>query len=157
MAAVIRPMVAPDAAAVSALLPDLGYAATPAQVQQRLAHLLAWPDQAVALAWAGPTLVGLVHVQGVRLLASDGYAEVQALVVARAAQGQGIGAQLLRHAEAWARAAGYVRVRLRSGVQREAAHAFYRAQGYAQAKASLAFERPLPEGPGDRSAAPPPP
>lgn len=153
----IRPMALLDAAAVAALLPDLGYAATAAQVRQRLLRLQAWPDQYVALACTDADVVGLVHAQGVRLLVSEGYAEVQALVVAQAMQGQGMGAQLLRHAEAWAQAAGYTRVRLRSGVQREAAHAFYRAQGYAQAKASLAFERALPAAPGRSPDAPPPP
>lgn len=153
-ALVIRSMQAADAEAVAALLPDLGYAATAAQVRQRLARLQAWPDQHVALACAGQDAVGLVHVQGVRLLVSEGYAEVQALVVAQAVQGQGVGARLLRHAEDWARAAGYARVRLRSGVQREAAHGFYRAQGYAQAKASLAFERALQPHPDWRGDAP---
>ncbi len=136
----IRPLDSTDADAVSALLPDLGYEATAEQVARRLAALREWPDQdAFAAAMAG-RLVGLCHVQGVRMLNSEGYAEIQALVVSAASQGQGIGKQLVAHACDWAFARGYERVRLRSGVQREAAHAFYEHLGFEKAKASYAFE-----------------
>jgi ribosomal protein S18 acetylase RimI-like enzyme len=54
--------------------------------------------------------------------------------------GQGPGKRLVAHACDWAFARGYDRVRLRSGVQREAAHAFYEHLGFAKAKASDAFE-----------------
>jgi ribosomal protein S18 acetylase RimI-like enzyme len=74
------------------------------------------------------------------MLNSEGYAEIQALVVAAACQGQGIGRRLVAHACEWAFARGYERVRLRSGVQREAAHAFYEHLGFEKAKASHAFE-----------------
>lgn len=84
------------------------------------------------------------QVQGVRLLASAGYAEVQALVVASAYQGRGLGAGLLRHTVDWAFARGYPWVRLRSGVHRVAAHRFYRARGFTQARASHAFELVAP-------------
>jgi len=142
----IRPLASTDAPAISALLPDLGYEATAAQVVQRLAALREWPDQDAFVAVADGAIVGLCHVQGVRLLASAGYAEIQALVVSAACQGRGLGRQLVAHACAWAFARGYDRVRLRSGVQREAAHAFYEHLGFEKAKASHAFElrRPGP-------------
>jgi GNAT superfamily N-acetyltransferase len=136
----IRPLASTDAAAISTLLPDLGYEATTEQVIRRLAALREWPDQDAFVAVAGDAIVGLCHVQGVRLLASDGYAEIQALVVSTACQGQGIGRQLVAHASTWAFARGYERVRLRSGVQREEAHAFYEHLGFEKAKASYAFE-----------------
>ena len=140
IAVTIRPLVSTDAAAISALLPDLGYEATPEQVVRRLAGLREWPDQDAFVAVLEGAIVGLCHVQGVRLLASDGYVEIQALVVSAACQGQGIGRRLVAHAGEWAFARGYERVRLRSGVQREAAHAFYEHLGFEKAKASYAFE-----------------
>jgi GNAT superfamily N-acetyltransferase len=45
--------------------------------------------------------------------------------------------------EAWAADAGFERVRLRSGVHRDDAHAFYRRIGFEQSRASYAFERSL--------------
>jgi GNAT superfamily N-acetyltransferase len=140
MPVTIRPLDAPDAAAISTLLPDLGYEATAEQVVRRLAALREWPDQDAFVAVVDGVIVGLCHVQGVRLLASDGYAEIQALVVSAARQGQGIGKRLVAHACEWAFARGYERARLRSGVQREAAHAFYEHLGFEKAKASFAFE-----------------
>jgi len=130
-----------DADAIAALLPDLGYAATAAQTARRLAALREWPDQDAFVAEADGRVVGLCHVQGVRMLISDGYAEIQALVVSTALQGQGIGRQLVAHACEWAFARGYERVRLRSNVTREGAHAFYEHLGFEKAKASYAFEK----------------
>ena len=140
MPVTIRPLDSTDADAVAALLPDLGYEATADQVVRRLAALRAWPDQDAFVAVVDGTVVGLCHVQGVRMLNSEGYAEIQALVVSAACQGQGIGKQLVAHACDWAFARGYERVRLRSNVVREAAHAFYEHLGFEKAKASYAFE-----------------
>ena len=140
IAVTIRPLASTDAAAISALLPDLGYEATAEQLVQRLGGLREWPDQDAFVAVVDGAIVGLCHVQGVRLLVSDGYVEIQALVVSAACQGLGIGKQLVAHACGWAFTRGYERVRLRSGVQREAAHAFYAHLGFERAKASYAFE-----------------
>ena len=144
----IHPLAAADAAAISALLPDLGYDATADQIVRRLADLREWPDQDAFVAIVDGAIVGLCHVQGVRLLVSEGYVEIQALVVSAACQGQGIGRRLVAHACEWAFARGYERVRLRSGVQREGAHTFYKHLGFEKAKASHAFElrRAAPAG-----------
>ena len=136
----LRLLESTDADAVSALLPDLGYEATPDQVARRLAALRAWPDQEAFVAEIDGRVVGLCHVQGVRMLASDGYAEIQALVVSAARQGEGLGRKLVAHACDWAFARGYDRVRLRSNVVRDEAHAFYEHLGFEKAKASYAFE-----------------
>jgi GNAT superfamily N-acetyltransferase len=129
-----------DADALVALLPDLGYEASAGQVVRRLAALREWPDQEAFVAEIDGHVVGLCHVQGVRMLISEGYAEIQALVVSAARQGEGLGRQLVAHACDWAFARGYERVRLRSNVTREAAHAFYEHLGFEKAKASYAFE-----------------
>jgi GNAT superfamily N-acetyltransferase len=141
MPATVHPLEPVDAQAVASLLPDLGYEATAEQVLRRLAALREWPDQDAFVAEIDGCIVGLCHVQGVRMLASNGYAEIQALVVSRALQGQGIGKKLVAHACDWASARGYERVRLRSNVVREGAHAFYEHLGFEKSKASYAFER----------------
>ena len=137
----LRAMQSSDAIAVAALLPDLGYSASPAEIAARLAALREWPDQEAFVACEGAAVVGFCQVQGVRLLASNGYAEVQALVVAQASQRRGVGSTLLEHAVQWAFGRGYERVRLRSGMHREDAHGFYAQRGFVQSRASLAFER----------------
>ncbi len=139
----VREMHAGDAPGVSALFPDLGYAATPQDVVQRLALINQWPHQAVFVADAQASLVGLCHVHGVRLLNSVGYAEVATLVVAASHQRNGVGGRLVAQAVAWSRTQGYSRVRLRTGLHREAAHRFYEAQGFKQRRASYAYELDL--------------
>jgi GNAT superfamily N-acetyltransferase len=136
-----RPLQPADLPDAVRLLPDLGYEATGEQLARRLQALREWPDQEAFVAEDEGAVVALCHVQGVRLLVADGYAEVQALVVAAGRQGQGIGGALLAHACDWAFARGYERVRLRSGLHREGAHAFYVAQGFEQSRASYAFEK----------------
>jgi GNAT superfamily N-acetyltransferase len=133
-------MNATDAEAVARLLPDLGYAASPTELEARLSALREWPHQEAFVAELGHAVVGLCQVQGVRLLASEGYAEIQALVVASGHQRQGIGRALLVHAREWAHGLGYVRVRLQSGLHREAAHLFYEAAEFSRSKPSYAFE-----------------
>ena len=140
MSLTLRLLQSSDADAISALLPDLGYEVTPDQVARRLAGIREWPDQEAFVAELDGAIVGLCHVQGVRMLISDGYAEIQALVVAAECQGQGIGKRLVAHACEWAFARGCERVRLRSNVVRETAHAFYEHLGFAKSKASYAFE-----------------
>jgi GNAT superfamily N-acetyltransferase len=139
----VRLLQSSDADAVVALLPDLGYAASADQLVRRLAALREWPDQEAFVAEIDGRVVGLCHVQGVRMLISNGYAEIQALVISAACQGQGIGRRLLEHGCAWAASRGYERVRLRSNVIREGAHAFYEHLGFEKSKASYAFERKI--------------
>ena len=134
-----------DCPAVAALLPDLGYSATPAQMQARLTALREWPHQEAFVAEVDGVIAGLCQIQGVRLLASMGYAEVQALVVATSHERQGIGRALLQHASDWAYDLGYERVRLRSGIHREAAHRFCEATGFSRSKTSYAFESHRPQ------------
>jgi GNAT superfamily N-acetyltransferase len=137
---VTRPAKKTDAAALAALLPDLGYESTPSDIQRRLSRLEAWPDNLVIVAEDKEQLLGLCHVQGVPLLATDGYAEIQALVVRGASQRTGVGSHLLRSAVEWSVNHGYGRVRLRSGLHRDSAHLFYEAQGFTRSKPSYAFE-----------------
>ena len=136
----VRPASRADSLQIAALLPDLGYSANELEVSRRLQRLVLWPDNQVLVAEVGADIVGLCHVQGVPLVASDGYAEVQALVVSAAAQRQGIGRALVTTAVNWAAKQGYARVRLRSGLHRTDAHSFYEAQGFSRSRPSYAFE-----------------
>ncbi len=65
-------------------------------------------------------------------------------MVHAAARRQGIGRRLIEEAEHWAGAHGYLDIRLRSGLHRTEAHAFYQAIGYQLAKTSHLFQKLLP-------------
>jgi GNAT superfamily N-acetyltransferase len=141
---VIRPAKNTDSTSIAGLLPDLGYAAKAEDVARRLSRIVEWPDNSVFVAEVDDKLVGLCHVQGVPLVASDGYAEVQALVVSSSSQRKGVGTKLLMAAVTWSIHKGYTRVRLRSGLHRQEAHLFYEAQGFTRSKPSYAFELSIP-------------
>ncbi|WP_110513189.1 GNAT family N-acetyltransferase [Herpetosiphon llansteffanensis] len=137
----LRPMIQSDAVTVAALSADLGYPTTPADVVRRLERLRDWPDTGLFVAEDAQVIVGWVHVYGVRLLETEGYAEIGGIVVTPTRRQQGIGTQLIQACEHWAAQVGYPEVRLRSGVHRTWAHAFYVRLGYEQSRASYGFRR----------------
>jgi ribosomal protein S18 acetylase RimI-like enzyme len=145
----IRPMTRADAAAVAALVGQLGYPTTPERMAGRFdllagdtAHALFVAEVAGELA-TGEPLAGWVHVHGVLLLEADPRAEIWGLVVDAAHRGRGIGRALMDRAEAWARERGYTEIRLHSNVVRAAAHRFYQDLGYRITKSSYVFEKSL--------------
>ena len=141
----IRPMLSQDSEVVSELLLHLGYVANPGEVADRFAAMLAWPDNVAFVAELDGQIVGLCQVHGVRILATNSYADVAALVVHPDCQRRGVGVALIQEAESWANQRGYESLRLRSGVHREEAHQFYIGLGFSTAGASYAFERSLGE------------
>jgi GNAT superfamily N-acetyltransferase len=70
-------------------------------------------------------------------------AEIESVYVRPDARGQGVGAAMLAHAEAFAQNRGCYRVQLTSRNERLDAHRFYRARGYDQT--SQGFKKPLRE------------
>lgn len=139
----VRAAEATDAAMLASLSEELGYPATETEMVQRLSALAASPDDAVFVAVLGLAPVAWIHVAIATLLESPRHAEIRGLVVTGALRGRGIGAQLVAHAEEWARARGVARVRVRSNLLRERAHAFYERLGYAVAKSQKVFDKRL--------------
>ncbi|MET9552307.1 GNAT family N-acetyltransferase [Streptomyces sp. NPDC006645] len=151
----IRPAHRADATAVNELLDQLGYpqdgrAATANRIE-------AWaedPSRAVYTAVAGDDLVGVIAVLVCPFFERDGaWGRIVALVVSDRARGQGIGAQLVAAAEAFAATRGCLRMEVTSADRRHAAHEFYRRCGYVdQAGQSSRFLRDLPniDAPGER-------
>jgi GNAT superfamily N-acetyltransferase len=136
----IRDMTPDDAERASVLFTELGYPGSAEEVRRRLPLVNQWPDQKVFVAEVEGAVVGICHVHGVRLLNTDGYAEIATLVVAQSCHRQGVGAELVAQAVSWAGDHGYDRVRLRTGLHREAAHRFYEACKFVQKRASYAYE-----------------
>lgn len=127
----VRPASEQDATGVSTLLGVLGYPCDRNEAAARLRQLADDPDQQVLVADRHGCLVGLLALD-VRYYLPLGAltCRITALSVADAEQRRGVGRMLLREAEQRARAAGAARIELTSGIQREEAHAFYRACGY---------------------------
>lgn len=141
----IRAMRPEDAEAVARLSAELGYPSRAEEVIRRLGRLARQPGHAVFVAERGGEAVGWAHACGVLRLSTDGYVEIGSIVVDAAHRRAGVGEALVRACEDWGVDAGYARLRLRSGLHRDGAHAFYERLGYARSKASYAFERVLEE------------
>ncbi|MEJ8674469.1 GNAT family N-acetyltransferase [Chromobacterium amazonense] len=140
----IRPMTEADIQAVARLCGDLDYPTTPEQLARRYAAVRAFPDNEIWVAERHGEVVGWLHGHGGHLLEAESYVEIGGIVVDPACRGLGIGRRLLAACEQWALSLGYPRIRLRSGVQRVEAHAFYRHIGYQQKNTGLTFALDLP-------------
>jgi GNAT superfamily N-acetyltransferase len=139
----IRNATPDDADAAALLSADLGYPADAATMRTRLGHLTRQPDHGVFVACRDGRVVGWVHVLASHHLQADPRAEIGGLVVEAASRSLGVGAALVARAEQWAREHGFREVLVRSQTFREAAHRFYRREGYAQTKTSAVFAKPL--------------
>lgn len=142
--AAVREMTRADAERVAALSGELGYPSTPAQIEARFRAIEGHTDAKVLVA-TGPDglVVGWVHVFGLRLMESEGAAEVGGLVVDSRVRGHGIGRSLMAAAEGWALERGYTRMCVRSNTVRLETHKFYQRLGYAIVKSQHKFQKPL--------------
>lgn len=133
-----------DAPALAELCGQLGYPATRQQIVARLAAIETDAAGRVLVAEdAEGRVVGWLHVAQQARLIDDEVAEILGLVVAESMRGSGVGAGLLRAAEAWARERGIAQLRVRSRVERERAHGFYERAGYRRSKSQHVFAKLL--------------
>ncbi len=138
----VRPATEQDASGIATLLDVLGYPCSRAEAGERLRQIADDPDQQVLVADRHGCLVGLLALDVMYYLPLGALTcRITALSVVDSEQRRGIGRMLLREAEQRARAAGAARVELTSALQREDAHAFYRACGYEDS--ALRFVRRL--------------
>lgn len=143
MNAHIRKVEASDADSVAQLSAELGYPASIPAISERIQCVTASTERATYVACIDSTVVGWIDVFEVLHLQSGASAEIGGLVVSSRYRSAGIGAQLVQHAERWARQRGLVRVIVRSRSTREAAHRFYLREGYEQTKTSAVFAKTL--------------
>ena len=137
----IRNARADDAFTLSLLSSELGYPVPDDILADRLAKLSA--DHAVLVAEVEGIVVGWIDVGLSFHLQSGTKAEIGGLVVARPFRSRGIGRELLRSAEQWARQHQAEKITLRSNIKRTDAHRFYLREQYTQTKTSAVFEKDL--------------
>ena len=132
-----------DAAAIAELSGQLGYPASAAEMEERLASLLHRPRHSVVFVAEDSTgqVIGWLHVSVTALLEVALRAEVNGLVVAEGQRSAGAGARLLQAAERWAKGKGCKGMSVRSNVIRDRAHAFYQRNGYEHFKTQKAFRK----------------
>jgi GNAT superfamily N-acetyltransferase len=133
------------AEAVSALVTQLGYQRSPAQVRAWIEELgRAGRGQAAFIAMVEDGIAGWIEISIERHLQSPPFALIGGLVVKEGARSRGIGRQLCARAEAWAWDRGVETLRVTSRSTRADAHRFYLRDGYREVKTSLVFEKARP-------------
>ena len=141
LAVTVRQANVGDADAIAPLTTQLGYPTDASATRRRLERLLKSDRDAVLLADRDGRVVGWIHVGLVDSLENDTVAAIHGLVVDKTFRSHGIGAMLLKAGEEWARDNGVHRIRLRSNIIRDRAHAFYERAGYAKVKQQFTFEK----------------
>ena len=142
-AAVVRFMSRDDLSAVATRSAQLGYPCALDEAASRWTAITAAESSRTGLfvAEVNAVVMGWLHVVRVFRLDSDGYAGLLSLVVDAAHRRRGIGRLLVQQACEWTRAAGFARLRLRSGLHRGDAHAFYAALGFDIARPGHTFQK----------------
>jgi N-acetylglutamate synthase-like GNAT family acetyltransferase len=131
----IREAGARDAAAVCALLAELGYADDLARVAARVEELERDSASFLLVAEADGAIVGLASATTIPLLHEEGrWCRLSAIVVTEGRRRGGSGRLLVEEVEARARDQGcrYLEVTSGERPERAAAHAFYEAVGLEQ-------------------------
>jgi GNAT superfamily N-acetyltransferase len=141
----IRPLREEDVRAVARLATQLGYPANASDLAERLKLLQGSPSHGLftAVDAAGGEVLGWIHVAASHALIHDPLAEIVSLVVDETRRGAGVGAALVRAAEAWSRSRGLGRLRVRCRVERERAHRFYEREGLVPEKTQNVLSKPV--------------
>lgn len=144
---VIRPLEGPDLAAFRELLlqwDDGDAIVAEPELAEQLERARRDASGEVLLAFSPDgSLAGYAQL-GLHVMVGMGTAmEVVALLVRDDLRGKGIGAALLDRCEGWTRSRDCKLLMLSSQLFRERAHAFYRRQGFREAKRSAFFVKDL--------------
>jgi GNAT superfamily N-acetyltransferase len=119
-----------DARRLAELIHELGHEISEKQVRKNLAALKK-ADETPLVATLDKSVVGLVGVHRmVTVHRPAPVGRIPVLVVAKEAQGLGLGRMLVEAAEQWCRKKGCQLVEVTSNDRRAEAHAFYRHMGY---------------------------
>lgn len=137
----IRDARSSDASRLVELIHELGHEIDEKSVRKNL-KTLAKSGESPLVATVGKQVVGLCGVSARTVVhRAAPLGRISVLVVAKEAQGEGIGRMLVETAEAWMRKKGCKLVEVTSNDRRGEAHAFYRHLGYE--RTSIRFAKTL--------------
>ena len=128
---VVRPVAEADAPAISALLNELGYPLNVAQVKNNISLLSASASDAIFVAEAASSVVGVLSFHVMPLFHVVGnLGRISSLVISSQWQRRGVGSKLVEAAEEFGWSHGCQRIEVTSGDHRVDAHEFYQKLGY---------------------------
>ena len=140
----IRAALPSDAIEIARLTAELGYAATPHEIAERLSRVTDRSKQAVYVALLDDRIAGWVQAQASEVLESGFRVEIVGLIVSGDFRRRGVGRRLVEAAERWAIECGAPALVVRSNAQRVESHRFYPALGFTATKTQTVYRKPLP-------------
>ncbi len=132
-----------DAPVLLELCRQLGREASLDDVRVHLERGRSEAGHCLLVALESGSVRGWLEVATRTALGSPAWAEISGLVVDEARRGQGVGAELVRAAGAWARGQGLARLRVRTRVERKRAARFYVGAGFRLRKQQQLYELEL--------------
>jgi GNAT superfamily N-acetyltransferase len=140
----IRKIESTDISAITRLSEELGYPASEESLQVRFEAIKENPDDEILVAEIpGADVVGWIQVFGCYRLTSEPFAEIGGMVVSKTYRRLGIGKRLLSIALRWSRNKGFKKIRVRSQIQRQEAHSFFKVMGFKVLKTQDVFIKSL--------------
>ncbi|MNO73981.1 aminoalkylphosphonic acid N-acetyltransferase [compost metagenome] len=122
-----------DLEALTELMADLGYPSEMNSMRSRMKAIEENASYYTFVASLDAQVIGMIGVRLVNYYEADGiHAQISCLVTKQHYQGQGVGKQLIRFVESWAKEKGTDGLSLTSGIKEERvdAHEFYKKMGF---------------------------
>lgn len=135
----VREMQRLDAAAVTRLTNQLGYAIPEELTGEYINDILAQPGMCVLVVTENEMIRGWIQVFQTIRLESGRFCEIGGLIVEESARGNGCGRLLIKAAAAWTRKAGFNKLKVRCNIVRQQAHDFYESNGFIAEKQQKVF------------------
>ncbi|PRX27989.1 ribosomal protein S18 acetylase RimI-like enzyme [Orenia metallireducens] len=133
-----------DSEYLALLCEQLGYSMNYRKLKSPLKKILKDDEHIIYVAQlASGEIAGWIHAYLYKLFYADLMAEIGGIVVDKLNRRKGIGKELMRYVESWAKEKGCYTVSLRSNVLREKAHLFYQQIGYKNEKEQFTFRKRL--------------
>lgn len=126
-----------DLAKLQKLMMELGYSVDLPELSENIREIYNKGGE-IFIAENDGEVVGSICVLIDARLAEGVYAEIVSLIVSENTRRQGIGKELAKEAETWARK-HVNKIRVRANEVRSLAHAFYKSQGYEEIKTQKVF------------------
>lgn len=130
-------------AAIRALIHEWGYEADEAQVQAWVEALTASPLHDIWVAISDGEVCGWLVAEQRIALGAGQICEITGLVVGAQFRRLGVGQQLIKTAEHWARQRQLGQLLVRSNITRVESHVFYPSIGFSFKKTSHVYEKAL--------------